>query len=164
MPIARSTDAPTPSSPSCDADGRPLADTDVVVAQERHAFLFGNIGFDFIALANGRASAEPPRSAASADRTALADLWFDVFNSATLPFYWGTLRARAWPPGHGAAAHAARWFADRGVVVKGHPLAWHTVGAPWLLDLTHDEIADAAGRPDPPRRGRLRRASSTPGT
>jgi hypothetical protein len=27
-------------------------------------------------------------------------------------------------------------------VVKGHPLAWHTVCAPWLLDLSTDEIAD----------------------
>ena len=42
-------------------DGSPLADTDVVVAQERHAFLFGNIGFDFVALANGEGeAAEPP--------------------------------------------------------------------------------------------------------
>ncbi|HQA78241.1 MAG TPA: endo-1,4-beta-xylanase, partial [Propionicimonas sp.] len=31
---------------------------------------------------------------------------------------------------------AARWFADRGVRLKGHPLMWHTVQPRWLLD--HD--------------------------
>ena len=107
-------------------DGQPLADADVVVAQERHAFLFGNIGFDFLD--------EPDPG--------LAALWFDVFNAATLPFYWGTFEPVRGVPDTDRLLRAARWFADRGVVVKGHPLAWHTVGAPWLLDLTTDEIAD----------------------
>jgi endo-1,4-beta-xylanase len=110
------------------ADGRPLADTDVVVAQERHAFQLGNIGFDFVE----NPSAGP-----------LADLWFDVFNTATLPFYWGTFEPVRGQTRTAQLLKAARWFAERGVVVKGHPLAWHTVGAPWLLDLTTDEIAAA---------------------
>ena len=94
-----------------DAHGRPLADTDVVVAQERHAFLFGNIGFDFIALANGEAeAAEPPAfgGASVGSAAALADLWLDVFNSATLPFYWGRFEPRARPARHGPAAARRR--------------------------------------------------------
>lgn len=110
-------------------DGRPLTDTDVVVAQEQHAFLFGNIGFDFL---------DP-----SARSESLADLWFDVFNAATLPFYWGSFEPVRGRPDTARLLTAARWLVDRGVVVKGHPLAWHTVGAPWLLDLTTDGIADA---------------------
>src|SRR6478736_6600657 len=110
-------------------DGRPLPHTDVLVAQERHAFLFGNIGFDFL---------DPDRASQS-----LADLWFDVFNAATLPFYWGSFEPVRGRPDTARLLTAARWFVDRGVVVKGHPLAWHTVGAPWLLDLTTDGIADA---------------------
>ena len=39
-------------------DGRPLADTEVTVEQTRHAFAFGNIGFDFIPLANGETDAD----------------------------------------------------------------------------------------------------------
>ncbi|KQR07391.1 endo-1,4-beta-xylanase [Cellulomonas sp. Leaf334] len=127
------------------ADGRPLADADVVVAQERHAFLFGNIGFDFIALANQEGeAAELPAfgGATAASATGLADLWLDVFNSATLPFYWGGFERVRGRPDTARLLTAARWFADRGVAVKGHPLAWHTVGAPWLLDLSTDEIAD----------------------
>ncbi|MGZ5404811.1 MAG: endo-1,4-beta-xylanase, partial [Nocardioides sp.] len=69
-----------------------MADTEVVVEQVRHAFPFANIGFDFIGLANG-GRAEPSASevfggadpGAAAD---LVDLWLDVFNTATLPFYW----------------------------------------------------------------------------
>ncbi|WP_426593200.1 endo-1,4-beta-xylanase [Cellulomonas sp. McL0617] len=110
-------------------DGHPLTDTEVVVAQERHDFLFGNIGFDFL----------DPAGAS----TTLADLWFDVFNAATLPFYWGRFEPVRGRPDTARLLAAARWFAERGVVVKGHPLAWHTVGAPWLLDLTTAEIADA---------------------
>lgn len=117
-------------------DGTPLADTDVVVAQQRHDFLFGNIGFDFVA--------RPPEEGDPAEsRAGLADLWFDVFNSATLPFYWGTFEPVRGQPRTDRLLAAARWFAERGVAVKGHPLAWHTVGAPWLLDLSTDEIADA---------------------
>jgi GH35 family endo-1,4-beta-xylanase len=38
---------------------------------------------------------------------------------------------------------AAQWFAERGCVVKGHPLAWHSVTADWLMDLSNAEIAQA---------------------
>lgn len=127
-------------------DGHPLVDTDVVVAQQGHEFLFGNIGFDFIALANGEGdAAEPPAfgGAPASSAAALADLWLDVFNAATLPFYWGRFEPVRGRPDTARLLAAARWFADRGVVVKGHPLAWHTVCAPWLLDLSTDEIADA---------------------
>ncbi|MET0787729.1 MAG: endo-1,4-beta-xylanase [Cellulomonas sp.] len=124
-------------------DGRPLADTDVVVAQERHAFLFGNIGFDFVGLAGGEQEEPSVFGGASVgSAAALADLWFDVFNAATLPFYWGGFEPVRGRPDTARLLRAARWFADRGVVVKGHPLAWHTVTAPWLLDLTTDEIAE----------------------
>ena len=128
-----STGAPTPSSRSSMPTAHPLADADVVVAQERHAFLFGNIGFDFIALANAEGdAAEPPAfgGASVGSAAALAELWFDVFNSATLPFYWGGFEPVRGRPDTARLLTAARWFADRGVAVKGHPLAWHTVGAP----------------------------------
>ncbi len=58
-------------------DGRPAPDRTVTVAQRRHAFAFGNIGFDFVPLVGG------------ADREALdrlGGLWLNLFNTATLPF------------------------------------------------------------------------------
>ncbi len=44
----------------------------------------------------------------------------------------------------------ARWFVDRGVVVKGHPLVWHTLTAPWLLGLPTAEVEQV-------QRARIRR-------
>jgi len=127
------------------ADGRPLADADVVIEQTRHAFGFGNIGFDFIPLANGETTTDPAEvetfgGADPAGLEHLADLWLDLFNTATLPFYWGRFEPRRGEPDTRRLLATARWFAARGVELKGHPLVWHTVTAPWLLDLPVEEI------------------------
>ena len=126
-------------------DGQPLRDTDVVVEQRSHEFPFGCIGFDLIGLANGETGPAGP-----ARDEALAELWLDVFNTATLPFYWGDFEPVRGRPDTGRLLTAARWFADRGCAVKGHPLAWHTVTAPWLLDLAPEQVLEA-------QRARIRR-------
>ncbi|GAA0989012.1 endo-1,4-beta-xylanase [Acrocarpospora macrocephala] len=114
------------------AGGAPLAEREVVVAQREHAFLFGCTGFDFVDLANGAGSEQDER---------LAELWFGLFNAVTLPFYWGRFEPERGRPDTARLLTTARWFAERGCVVKGHPLAWHTVTADWLMDLPNDEIA-----------------------
>ena len=125
------------------ADGRPLAGRTVVVAQKQHAFAFGSIGFDFVALVGGA----PPEAtgpafggSADLDLERLGDLWLNLFNTATLPFYWGPYEPRRGVTDVERLTKAARWLADRGVTVKGHPLVWHTVQPPWLLDLDLDEV------------------------
>jgi len=121
------------------ADGAPLADRDVVVEQTRHAFGFGNIGFELVPHANGEA-----------DLSALAEAWLALFDTATLPFYWGDLEPERGGPDTARLLAAARWFADRGVRLKGHPLVWHTVKAAWLDPLPSAEverlIRDRVGR------------------
>ncbi|MET0782725.1 MAG: endo-1,4-beta-xylanase [Leifsonia flava] len=114
-----------------DQSGRPLPDTDVVVQQRDHAFAFGNIGFDVIDHANGSGSAGDAE---------LAALWLDLFNTATLPFYWGGFEPEPGSPDTRRLAATAQWFADRGVALKGHPLVWHTVQPRWLLDHDVDAI------------------------
>jgi endo-1,4-beta-xylanase len=116
--------------------GELLADTAVTVAQRSHKFLFGCIGFDFIELANDELSGAQAEAAQQ-----LADAWFELFNFATLPFYWGNFEPVRGRPDTARILKTAKWFADRGAVVKGHPLAWHTVTAPWLRDLSSAEIA-----------------------
>ena len=129
-----------------DASGTPLADTEVTVEQTRHAFQFGNIGFDFIPLANGENARHPDddiETFGGASLEALehlADLWLDVFNTATLPFYWGRFEPRRGEPQTERIRRTAEWFRDRGVGLKGHPLVWHTVQPSWLLDLPVDEV------------------------
>ena len=126
-------------------DGAPVRHAPVVVEQRSHAFLFGCIGFDLVGLANGEAGPDGP-----AQDESLAELWLDVFNAATLPFYWGDFEPVPGRPDTRRLMEAARWFTDRSCVVKGHPLAWHTVTAPWLLDLTTEQVLEA-------QRARIRR-------
>lgn len=115
------------------AGGAPLAGREVVVTQRGHRFLFGCTGFELIPVANGKPEPHP----------AAAQQWLDLFNFATLPFYWGRFEPERGRPDTERLRNAAQWFVDRGCPVKGHPLAWHTVTAEWLLDLANDEIARA---------------------
>jgi endo-1,4-beta-xylanase len=124
-----------------DQRGAPLPGVDVTVEQTRHAFSFGNIGFDFIELANG----EPGTGTEH-----LAELYADVFNVATLPFYWGRFEPERGQPDSARLLTTAQWFRDRGIALKGHPLVWHTVQPDWLLGLPLDEVEDL-------QRGRIRR-------
>jgi endo-1,4-beta-xylanase len=104
-------------------DGLPFADEIVTIEQRRHAFAFGNIAFDLDGMED-------------------ADLWLNLFNTATLPFYWGRYEPERGRPDADRLAASARWLAERGVTVKGHPLVWHTVQPAWLLDLPLDEIEE----------------------
>jgi endo-1,4-beta-xylanase len=126
-------------------DGTPLTDGSVTVEQTRHAFGFGNIGFDFVELLGGPpqsdGGASPVFGGADADRAVpLLDAWLDLFDTVTLPFYWRGFEPQ---PGHPDTARlltTARWFADRGVRVKGHPLVWHTLAPLWLQERTDAEV------------------------
>lgn len=120
------------------SDGQPRANAEVVVRQVDHAFGFGCIGFEFVPLAAGE---DPTPAGQSRDALeALAEQWFDVFNLATLPFYWGGFEPVRGHPRTETLRAAARFFTERGVRVKGHPLVWHTLTAPWLKGLPVAEV------------------------
>ena len=112
-----------------DAAGVTLADHDVTVSQTRHAFGFGSTGFELIPHANG-----------DSDDSALVDDWLGVFDTATLPFYRGDFEPKPGVTQTDRIRTAARWFADRDVRLKGHPLVWHTVKASWMDALPLDEV------------------------
>lgn len=116
------------------AGGAPLAGREVVLAQRSHAFGFGCTGFEFLPPAGGSSSEVDER---------VAQLWLDLFNVATLPFYWHGFEPERGRPETDRLRAAARWLVERGCTVKGHPLAWHTETAPWLLELSNAEIARA---------------------
>ena len=162
MPVAHRSPAPDPqlAHRTADAtlevrgpDGAPLAGVDVVVEQTRHALALGNIGFDFVGHANGEVEADPDSRFGGAPpdlAQRLAALYVDVYNTATLPFYWGGFEPERGKPDTARLLRTARWFAEQGVRVKGHPLVWHTVTADWLRDLPTDEVEAA-------QRARIRR-------
>lgn len=116
-----------------DERGVALSDTDVQVRQLRHAFQFGCTAVDL-----------------DADES-LRSLWLDLFDTATLPrFYWGRYEPERGRTRRDAVLRLARWYAERGVRLKGHPLVWHTVKPRWLDELPLPEAETLL-------RGRIRR-------
>ncbi|PPA69437.1 endo-1,4-beta-xylanase [Jeotgalibacillus proteolyticus] len=121
-----------------DGTGNPLSSEEIQIKQTNHKFLFGCGIFDVIEVANENVPAD--RLAFQEQKL---DLFLDVFNSATLPFYWGTFEPERGKPLTKELKAAARWLKERNIAVKGHPLCWHTVTAPWLLELSNEEILKA---------------------
>lgn len=126
-------------------EGDPLSDRIVTVEQRRHAFAFGNTGFDFVRLVGGpdpqgSEHVESFGGGSHLDVDAFAAAWLNLFNTATLPFYWGRYEPRRGVTDTVRLTRVARWLSERGVTVKGHPLVWHTVQPPWLLELPLDDV------------------------
>ncbi len=119
-------------------DNAPAPNHEVVVAQRNHRFLFGSEGFELIPLANGEVEGE-----SLTDDEAYRDRFTQLYNFVTLPFYWAGFEPERGHPDTKRILRAARWFADLGCTVKGHPLCWHTLTADWLLELSNTDIIDA---------------------
>jgi endo-1,4-beta-xylanase len=117
-------------------NGTPLAGQDVVVKQVKHRFLFGSTwGESTIALANDELVGEEQELAERRNH-----YFLQLFNQATLPFYWGRFEPQRGRPDTRRILNTARWYQAQGCVTKGHPLCWHTLAADWLLPLTNREI------------------------
>jgi len=122
-------------------DGTPLANETVELRQKRHEFLFGCGGFDALILSGGgKPDGGNIDEKQKADSKELLDLIFGLCNYATLPFYWGRYESEEGKPDERRTIAAAKYYAERGVVTKGHPLCWHTVCAPWLMKYSNAEI------------------------
>ena len=115
-------------------DGSPAADAALQVDQTSHDFLFGCGGFEVLALLS-----DPPeeKRAFLQDRV---DKWLGLFNYATLPFYWGNYEPVEGRTQYEPLMRTARYLREKGVTLKGHPLCWHTVCAPWLLQYSNEII------------------------
>lgn len=117
------------------ADGSPLANKHVMVKQTKQKFLFGCGEFTSIAYANNEFEGEAKEKIEER-----YEKFFDLFNSVTLPFYWGRFEGVKGEPDTKRLKQAAQWLSSKGLALKGHPLCWHTVTAPWLLDMSNSEI------------------------
>ncbi len=73
----------------------------------------------------------------------------ELFDFATLPFYWRGYERERGKPQHAYREEVARWCKEKGIATKGHPLAW-TVdsGRPrWVEALPAEEsLAALEGR------------------
>ncbi len=115
-------------------DGTPAANRPVELKQTSHSFLFGCGAFDAVALMTER---EEARRECLRQRL---EKWLGLFNYGTVPFYWGRYEPEEGRTAEAETLAAARWLQQRGVRVKGHPLCWHTVCAPWLMRYSDAEI------------------------
>jgi len=103
-------------------DGRPVENCHVSVSQKRHEFLFGANCFDAGlyggAEKNGRFDA----------------LFADIFNYATLPYYWGSYEPEKGKTIEARLIYLNDWCDRLGLERKGHPLHWHEVPPKWLRE------------------------------
>jgi GH35 family endo-1,4-beta-xylanase len=105
-----------------DTAGNPLPDIKVTVEQTRHHFLFGCNFFQFGKARN------------SQDEDAYRTQFADLFNYATLAFYWPSYESLQGQPRHAYTEDVAKWCRDHGMTTKGHPLAWNYFEPRWLPD------------------------------
>ncbi len=124
-----------------DADGKPWPNAEVRIEQTRHAFLFGSNIYRW-----GRIG-DPKLQEAYLQQFA------DVFNYATWGFYWASYEPVRDQPAHPLSERVARWCRERGINLKGHPLAWNYADPRWLPDdpdevrrLQMARIDDCVGR------------------
>ncbi len=118
-------------------DGSLVCEKPVRLRLKRHQFLFGAGMFDVLEMCDP--GAEEDRQAFLRQRL---DLLRSVFNYATLPFYWGRFEPEEGKADTQRLLSGARWLKERGIVLKGHPLCWHTVCAPWLLKYDNATILE----------------------
>ena len=126
------------------ADGSPLAGQELVISQTEHKFLFGTTGFEIVNATGELAGDKKEQADRRVEKLAA------LFNYVTLPFYWGRFEPQKGQPMTDALMKAARWCVDHHLLVKGHPLCWHSVTADWLLPMNNSEILQA-------QLGRIRR-------
>jgi len=105
-----------------DASGKPVPSARVEIEQTRHAFLFGCNLFLWGQAGDVKEEAAYRRQ------------FGEVFNYATLPFYWASYEKARGKTDHARIEAMARWCQAHGIVAKGHPLAWNYADPSWLPD------------------------------
>jgi len=122
------------------ADGTPVSNQDVKITLKNHQFLFGVGGFDAVEYAGGTPEGgEIDETRKSFIKTKLEKL-YKLNNFATLPFYIGRYEPEEGKPDEMRVKAGAKWFCDNNILPKGHPLCWHTVCAPWLMNYSNSVI------------------------
>src|SRR5262249_5410675 len=111
--------------------------TEVTVEQTRHKFLFGTAAFE---LATDEGKLTGAEKEAFERRGGVGTGRWDA---VTFPLYWARVERGRGKPMTDTLLRNARWCKDHGMLVKGHPLCWHTLTADWLLGMSVPEILEA---------------------
>ena len=113
-------------------NGRPLVGARIRVHQVDSEFLFGCSVFPLVyQLQNG--NLELPLK--EGDRYhKFGERFRELFNFATLPYYWWGYEKQRGKPVHGSREIIAAWCKERNITTKGHPLVWNYSQLKWLPD------------------------------
>ena len=90
------------------------------IEQREHKFLFGCNIFKL------------NRCRTADDNRAYERYFSELFNYATLPFYWWNYTREEGRPDDARTDEIIRWCNEHNVTMKGHPLAWNYVDPRWL--------------------------------
>ncbi len=95
-----------------DAGGRPLSGVKVAVEQVSHEFLFGSNIYMF------------DHFNSAAQNAAYKQRFEDLFNYATVGFYWRSYEPQRGKPNYDYTDKVVAWCQEHGIRMKGHPLLW----------------------------------------
>ena len=104
-----------------DAAGRPMPGVKVSVEQISHDFLFGCNIYGFDRLPN------------EAQNAAYKKRFAELFNYATVGFYWRWYEPQRGRPNYQYTDKVVAWCREHGIRMKGHPLLWGDAAGvpPW---------------------------------
>jgi len=110
--------------------GKPLAGTTVRARQVSSEFLFGSSVFPLVyKLHSG--DLKLPIEEGDPYRK-FARRYAELFNFATLPYYWWGYEKQRGKPAHASRERIAEWCKERNIPTKGHPLVWNYSQLKWL--------------------------------
>jgi GH35 family endo-1,4-beta-xylanase len=95
-----------------DPDGNPVAGVRVSASLTNHEFLFGCNIYGF------------GQSRSEAENHAYQERFAELFNYATVGFYWRWYEPRRGQPRYHSTDEVVAWCLDHGIKMKGHPLLW----------------------------------------
>ena len=114
------------------SDSKPLAGAKIRVRQVTSEFLFGGSVFPLV---YKHQTGELKLPLKEGDRYhKFAERYCELFNFATLPYYWWGYEKQRGEPLHASRMRLAEWCGARGVATKGHPLVWNYSQLKWLPD------------------------------
>ncbi|MCL2624084.1 MAG: endo-1,4-beta-xylanase, partial [Planctomycetaceae bacterium] len=108
--------------------GKPISGATVSLKMMEHEFLFGCNIFKW------------GRCQSSEENEIYNRRFSELFNFATLGFYWWAYEPRMDEPGYAYSEQVAAWCKANAIQTKGHPLAWNFVDPDWARELDDAEL------------------------
>jgi len=108
--------------------GEPVTGAEVSLKLVEHEFLFGCNIFKW------------DRCQSPEENELYNRRFSELFNFATLGFYWWAYEPRIGEPGYDYSTQVATWYKDNGIATKGHPLAWNYTDPRWARNLDDTEL------------------------